>query len=221
MPEDDIRSQRTADLVARRITRAILAGELAPGDRLREETLATSYDVSRTPIREALIQLSATGLVDLKPNRGATVLALTVDDILEVYHLRAVLEGEAANMAARTITAETLVLLEKSCDRLGELHEASPIVQLAADIEFHYRIAEASGSSRLATLIRQVSAVPEAYRSTIAYTSDHMREAERQHRAVASELGRHRAAAASRLMRAHVHWAGRLAAERLEGGLSQ
>ncbi|MGH9298696.1 MAG: GntR family transcriptional regulator [Acidimicrobiales bacterium] len=219
MPNESVRGERTADLVARRISRAILSGELPPGAPLREESLASSYEVSRTPIREALIQLSAVGLVELTPNRGATVLDLTLEDVAEVYHLRAVLEAEAARLAARTISTGVVLLLEKSCERLGQLHDASPVEQLAADTDFHYRIAEASGSRRLEALIRQVSALPEAYRSTIAYTSKDMSEAERQHRAIAGELGRHRAAGAARLMGAHVRWAGELAAVRLEGRL--
>lgn len=219
--DPDLRSPRTADLIARRISRAILEGQLRPGARLREQSLAEAYDVSRTPVREALIQLSASGLVQLTPNRGATVLALHVEDVAEVYHLRAVLEAEAAAMAAKVITPDAVGLLEKSCDRLAQLHDAAPADQLAADTEFHYRIAEVSGSPRLAALIRQVSAVPEAYRSTIAYTSEDMREAERQHRAIASELAGHRSTRASTLMRRHVHWAGELAVERLSARLER
>jgi len=210
-----LHGERTADLVARRISRAILGGELPLGARLREESLAVTYAVSRTPIREALIQLSATGLVELTPNRGATVLELTLDDVAEVYHVRGVLEGEAASLAAKTITPEVVALLEKSCEQLGQLHDAAPIDQLAADTEFHYRIADSSGNGRLAAAIRQVSAIPEAYRSTIAYTSEDMTEAERQHRAIAGELARHRSARAGKLMRFHVHWAGELAVQRL------
>lgn len=216
MANDSVRGERTAELLARRISGAILAGELLPGARLREASLAAEYDVSRTPIREALIQLSSVGLVELTPNRGATVLELTLAGVSEVYHLRAVLEGEAASLAAKVATPEVISLIEKACDRLGQLHGAPAAEQLAADTEFHYGIAEASESGRLAALIRQVSTIPEAYRSTIAYTSDDMAEAERQHRAIAGELKAHRSAGAGRLMRRHVHWAGELAVRRLE-----
>lgn len=86
-----VRGERIADVVARRLAQAILSGQLPPGSRLREETLASNFSVSRTPIREALIVLAASGLAHLEPNRGATVLQLTADDVAEVYHLRAVL----------------------------------------------------------------------------------------------------------------------------------
>ena len=215
-----VRGERTADVVARRLAQAILSGEIAPGTRLREENLAATFSVSRTPVREALIGLSASGLVHLEPNRGSTVLQLTATDVSEVYHLRAVLESESAAMAATRITAELAGLLFKICDRMGELHEAPASEQLAADTQFHYTIAKASGSARLHALVRQVSAIPEAYRSAIPYTGADMTEAERQHRGIAAAIRRQEDGEARRLMRSHVEWAGRLAVDRLQPNLA-
>jgi DNA-binding GntR family transcriptional regulator len=215
-----VRGERIADGVARRLAQAILSGEFAPGTRLREETLAKTFSVSRTPVREALIQLSASGLAHLEPNRGATVLQLTADDVSEVYHLRAVLESESAALAARRVTPEFAALLFKICDRMSELRVATASEQLAADTNFHYTIAEASGSPRLHALIRQVSAIPEASRSGIPYTIDDMIEAERQHRAIAEAIRSRRHGEARRLMQSHVGWAGRLAKQRLQPNLA-
>lgn len=215
-----VRGERTADVVARRLAQAILGGEIAPGTRLREEDLARTFSVSRTPVREALIVLSATGLAHLEANRGATVLQLTAGDVSEVYHLRAVLESESAAMAAARISAELAGLLFKICDRMGELHEAPASEQLAADTQFHYTIAEASGSPRLHALVRQMSAIPEAYRSAIPYTGADMSEAERQHRGIAAAIQRQDGDDARRLMRSHVEWAGRLAVDRLQPNLA-
>jgi DNA-binding GntR family transcriptional regulator len=215
-----VRGERTADVVARLIGQAILSGEIAPGARLREESLARQFAVSRTPVREALIMLSASGLVEVEANRGATVLRLTADDVAEVYHLRALLESESAALAARRNAPEVADLLAKICDRMSELHAAPAAEQLAADTSFHYSIAEAAGSARLHALIRQVSAIPEAYRSSIPYTSGDMAEAERQHRGIAEAIRYRRQAQARALMRSHVVWAGRLAVERLEHHLT-
>jgi DNA-binding GntR family transcriptional regulator len=215
-----VRGERTADVVARRLAQAILSGEIAPGTRLREENLASMFSVSRTPVREALIVLSSTGLAHLEANRGATVLQLTAGDVAEVYHLRAVLEAESAAMAAGRTTAGLAGLLLAICDRMGELHEAPASAQLAADTQFHYTIAEASGSPRLHALVRQVSAIPEAYRSAIPYTGADMSEAERQHRGIAGAIQREDAGEARRLMRSHVEWAGRLAIDRLQPNLA-
>ena len=216
LPGDPVRGEGTAEIVARRLSQAIVAGKLRPGTRLTEESLAQTYAVSRTPIREALILLSASGLVEQTRNRGATVLQLTVADVAEIYHLRALLESESARLAAKRATPELVELLEKACDRLSTLHHAPASEQLAADTYFHYHIAEASGSERLWALIRQVSAIPEAYRSCIAYTSADMTEAERQHRLIAGALRKHRSNDAARLMRDHVGWSCRMAVVRLE-----
>lgn len=215
-----VRGERTADVVARRLAQAILSGDIPPGTRLREENLAKSFSVSRTPVREALILLSASGLAHLEPNRGATVLQLTAADVSEVYHLRAVLESESAAMAAGRTTPEVAALLFKICDRMADLREAPASEQLAADTEFHYTIAEASGSPRLHALVRQVSAIPVAYRSAIAYTGADMGEAERQHRGIAGAIRRQDHGEARRLMRSHVEWAGRLAVDRLQPNLA-
>jgi DNA-binding GntR family transcriptional regulator len=209
------RGESTAELLARRLTQQILDGHIRPGTRLREESLAASFQVSRTPIREALLRLGGTGLVALERNRGATVLALSESDVAEVYHLRAVLESEAAALAATRISADALDQLDLSCDRLAALHDAPASEQLAADTSFHYAIAEASGSARLGALIRQVCTIPEAYRSFMAYTAQDMTIAQAQHRAVATALRSGRRGEASRMMRRHVQWAGGLACVRL------
>jgi DNA-binding GntR family transcriptional regulator len=215
-----VRGERTAEIVARRLSQAILDGDLVPGTRLREETLASAYGVSRTPIREALILLSSSGLIELAPNRGATVLQLTTGDITEIYHLRGLLESEAVSLAGRRVTPELIGLLDKSCDRLARLHGAAAADQLAADMQFHYGIAEAAGSPRLYALIRQVSAIPEGYRSSIPYRSNDLTEAERQHRAIAHALRHGPGPEAAGLMRRHVDWAGQLAVRSLGRRLS-
>jgi DNA-binding GntR family transcriptional regulator len=206
---------RTADVLARRISQEILDGVFPPGTRLREVNLSERYAVSRTPVREALIMLSTLGLVELLPNRGATVLRLSEADITDVYLVRAVLEAEAARRAATRADEQLLATLEFSCDRLARLHHAPAADQLAADTFFHYTIAEASGSVRLHGMIRQVCAIPEAYRSSTPYTPQDMVAAEQQHRAVAEAIGCRRPSQASRLMRSHVEWAAELAVVRL------
>ena len=216
LPGEPARGEGTAEIVARRIGQAIVAGTLLPGTRITEEALARTYAVSRTPIREALILLSGSGLVELSRNRGATVLQLTVADVTEIYHLRALLESESARLAAKRATPELADLLEKSCDLLARLHHAPASEQLDADTYFHYNIAHASGSGRLYSFIRQVCAIPEAYRSSIAYTPADMGEAERQHRGIATAIRRRRSNDAAKLMRGHVSWAGEMAVARLE-----
>ena len=81
--------------LADRISTKIFAGEYPPGSRLRQEALAEEFSVSRTPIREALRQLEAKGVIQHRPNQGAIVLAPNARDIRDAYQVRAELEGLA------------------------------------------------------------------------------------------------------------------------------
>ena len=88
------------------IEEAIVTGVFAPGTRLDEMSMAGKYGVSRTPIREALMQLRAAGLVQIQPRRGATVTQIAPDKLVEMFEVMGNLEGMAARLAARRHTDE-------------------------------------------------------------------------------------------------------------------
>src|SRR5262245_51964462 len=119
---------------------AILEGELKPGERLRAEALAQRFGTSRTPIREALLQLEARGLVEVELNRGAGVNASDRDDLNDLYEVRALTEPHAAARAATRISDSDLARLEALCDEDD---------QLVANEEFHRIILDAAQSPRL------------------------------------------------------------------------
>ena len=103
---------------------AILEGELKPGERLRAEALAQRFGTSRTPIREALLQLEAQGLVEVEPNRGAVVRTFDRDDLLDLYEVRALLEPAAAARAAHAASRpHDIERLEALCD--GRVSDAA------------------------------------------------------------------------------------------------
>ena len=97
-----------ADEIRHRLEELIVAGSVPPGAVLRQDELARRFEVSRTPIREALRQLAAVGLVSFTPNRGVRVLALDRNDWAETYRARAALEGAAAEVAVRRMGPEAL-----------------------------------------------------------------------------------------------------------------
>lgn len=104
---------------------AILSGALAPGEKLRQETLAEAIGVSRLPVRSALIQLEAEGLVIFHERRGAMVSTLSEEQVREIYELRTVLEGFALREAIRTMTPDRLARLRAlaiDADAQGEGH---------------------------------------------------------------------------------------------------
>ena len=103
-----------ADDIALVIEEAIVAGELEPGTVLRQEQLSEQFNVSRTPIREALRRLAALGLVSFVPNRGVRVRTISREELHEAFMVRAELEALATEVAARNITQEDLVELEEA-----------------------------------------------------------------------------------------------------------
>lgn len=199
---------RSAGL-ARTIRAAIVDGRLKPGQPLREADLANELGTSRTPIREALLLLQSEGLVEASPNRGSVVRSYDDDDLDELYALRAVLEGYAARLAATQITPEQLAELDDSNERYRELRTSDKLPELVAEnLTFHDVILECAGSQRLAAMVRQLKAMPMIYQSYMAYSEDHRRTAEADHRAITAALRAGDGASAAAAMERHVRWAG-------------
>ena len=102
----------TTEQVMGRIRDAIISGRISPGTWLREAKLATRLGVSRIPVREALARLEAEGLVKRVPYRGTRVVRLTVDQVIESFMLRSLLEGFATKLATPHLTPEEVTKLE-------------------------------------------------------------------------------------------------------------
>lgn len=142
--QGEARGNRT-DQLRDRIEQAIISGEYPPGFRLEEPLLAQRYNVSRTPVREALMQLASAGLVEIRPRQGAIVASPTVQDILEMFEVMASLEGLCVELAARRITAEELAELEQVHERCGALAAAGdPDGYYAENRRFHEALYAAS-----------------------------------------------------------------------------
>src|SRR3989304_10124904 len=112
-------------LLVEKLRDEILQGELIPGQYLRLEELATRFEVSTMPVREALSDLEAEGLVTIFPHRGTIVTELSADDLVDIYDIRATLEAMAARLAVPRLTATTIDQLKgyiHQMDRhLGEM----------------------------------------------------------------------------------------------------
>ena len=137
--------------VAGRLRTAIVHGHFAPGERLREEALARTLDVSRGPIREALSQLEREGLVVIQRNRGTFVARLTREDAEEIYSLRLVLERLATERAIRYGTPEQFAEMQAIVDTMDVCTERGITEQEAAelDVQFHELLYRASAHRRL------------------------------------------------------------------------
>ena len=117
MKTDEIEGTTRAERLADAIAASVLSGEFRPGLRLDEKMLAKRYAVSRTPVREALRQLASTGLIDIKPRRGATVVRATSAQLETLFGAMAEIEATCARLSAISMTP-----LERR--RLASFHES-------------------------------------------------------------------------------------------------
>lgn len=205
-------SQRTSEGVARILRNEIFSGRIKPGESLRERLLAEQIGVSRTPVREALFTLHSEGLVELSPNRGATVRTITAQEILQIYSLRGVLESYAAREAARIRTDEDIDALtdaQAKLERIGVDGAASD--QALADLAFHQIISDATGSRLLQTVMGQVLAFTVSVRSNYTYPAEHAKTAIDQHHGILQALQNQDQDQAEQLMREHVECSKQLA----------
>jgi DNA-binding GntR family transcriptional regulator len=139
-------------LVTERLRAAILAGQLAPGDRLQQDEIAQQLQVSRMPVREALRILQSEGLIELRPHRGAVVVSLRPEDIAEVFEIRGMLEARAAALAAPRLTPDDLRRLRAIFEEMDRAAQDEKR-WLALNRDFHMAIYPASGWPRLVALI--------------------------------------------------------------------
>jgi DNA-binding GntR family transcriptional regulator len=133
------------------IRHEILTCILPPGQVLSERTLAQQYDMSKTPVREALGQLYHEGLVRRLPGRGYLVAPITIEDVQNLFDLRLILEVAAVERAARRLSPAQIAILKNMASISYRLDDPeSHVAFLDANRKFHLTLAEASGNRRLA-----------------------------------------------------------------------
>jgi DNA-binding GntR family transcriptional regulator len=190
------------------LRRAIVVGELRPGQRVIQEDVAEQIGLSLAPVREALRVLEQEGQVTYRPRRGYFVTELRVEDLEEIYELRRVLEGRAARAALPTLDGDAL---ERISLAAGECARAAAAGDVAAELEanrrFHFGILEAPDNPHAMRLIRLLWDATEAYRALYYNSPDERTAASTAHERILdavrsgdadrllSELDRHRARA--------------------------
>lgn len=138
------------------IKESILAGSFAPGQRLRQEALADAIGVSRIPVRSALMQLEAEGLVSYDARRGAVVTSLTADEVREIYRLREVLESYALRRTAGNLTKDRIKRLRRLADELDRHAEGAGFID--ARVEFYRELYDAQANPKLVELVETLRA---------------------------------------------------------------
>ena len=154
---DAISRSGLRDQVAQRILTEVFERRLASGSHLVVQRLAERFDVSPTPVREALVELAGLGIVELLPNRGAVVKPFGAEELRHISQVRRVLETEACRCACGRIDAAALHDLGAQLRRLRKVprDDAWDRSARAADSRLHLLIAESCGNPRLGQEIRR------------------------------------------------------------------
>lgn len=167
----------------------VMRGHLGPGEQIVQETLAERYGVSRSPLREALKILEGEGLVTYHPHRGYFVTELSVDDLLEVYRLRQVLEAEALTAAVEHLTTEDCQDIGSIASEVERAMATGDLVAITeANRRFHFALFEASRMPRLVRLLRQLWDATDAYRTVYFAEEGNRAKVAAEHRAMVAAI---------------------------------
>lgn len=166
-----------------RLKRAIISGELKPAEPLVEIDLAEWCQVSRTPIREALLRLEQDGLVE-RVDRGLLVRERTPAEILDVYETRIVLEATAAGVAAERRSTFDLMTLKKANDRFASYDGSDELVMVDLNRQFHQALWSATHNQSLIDLLTRLDLHLARYPATTLSKSGRWEEAAAEHQAI-------------------------------------
>ncbi len=200
-----IDTSRLAEQVHRHLRTEILNGERTSGALLREADLAAQLKVSRTPIREALRRLAADGFIEIKPNRSAVVRSWDAEQLRNIYQIREALEGLAAELACRRLTAADFAELDRlaaKVARAGARARREHCHQF--DVQLHRTIAQRSGNDMLAREIERFHDLVQLVRDRVGDQGDSLPQAHEQHLKIVEALRSQDADAARQAMVAHI-----------------
>lgn len=202
----------TAQHAVEGLRRALVSGQLAPGDRVRQEELAASLGISLAPVREALATLEQEGQVTYLPRRGYFVTELEIGDVREIYELRALLEARAARRALPLLDEDAIDRIELAARECADAAgEGDIAAELAANRRFHFGVLGSPDQVHTLRLIRLLWDSTETYRALYYNSPAARRESLEAHDRILSairdrdagrlvtELDAHRADALERL----------------------
>jgi DNA-binding GntR family transcriptional regulator len=202
--------QSLTSAVADKLRDQIIRGEIQEGAQLRQDAIATQYQVSRIPVREALRQLEAEGLIAIVPNRGAVVPALSPDDIEELFSIRALLEPEVLKLSIPALTeedcSEAEAVLRKYVSELRREDHVSAWGRL--NWQFHSILYSRANQPRFMAIIRNVNNSGERYTRLQLYLTHGMKRANEEHHQILELCRQRDVAAACKLLRQHIQYAG-------------
>jgi DNA-binding GntR family transcriptional regulator len=202
--------QSLPSAVADKLRDQIIRGEIPEGAQLRQDAIAAKYKVSRIPVREALRQLDAEGLISIVPNRGAIVPALSPTDIEELFSIRALLEPEVLKLSIphlrETDFSQAEAVLSTYVSELRQPDHVSGWGRL--NWQFHSILYSRANQPRFMAIIRNVNNSGERYTRLQLYLTHGIQRANEEHHQILQFCRKREVAAACDLLREHIRYAG-------------
>lgn len=202
-------SGQTQTLIAE-IFRRIDIGRLNPGDVIDEQELVDAFNVSRTPVREALLHLEAVGLIRRLPRKGATLFRPTLEEFLAILEIHSKLEGQAAGLAARRLSAGGAADLERvvaACEaHAATKGDADPDGYYQLNLRFHETVAIAAGNPFLTELVKTNARKLLAYYRARYHFAGVIAASAAEHRHIARLITDRDSVGAEALMNRHVQF---------------
>jgi DNA-binding GntR family transcriptional regulator len=198
---------RASDRAYAQIRNMILSGALPPGEQIREEALAETCSVSRTPVRDALRRLEAELFIRRSDTQRSFVADWSIDDIEDSFILRTMLEGHAAKRAAKLISWDQLERLKIHNQAIyAAIQLEVPDVPnfLNHNRQFHMIIMEAAASPRLSNMLGQIVEQPVVLRTALQYDRDNLIRSLREHEELVLAFGQRDGDWAEAIMTAHI-----------------
>lgn len=205
LPEPGKEGGSTSASLVQALEDDILRSVLKPGDRLDEQALAKRFEVSRTPVREALRQLASSGLVEIRRNQGATVRTLTTSELIEMFQVMAELEGLCSRLCARRMKTPGMTemrRLNEACEKLAKENDHDGF--FAANNLFHEVIYCGSQNVYLQAEVRKLRNRVNVYRRHISFQPRRMIRSAEEHWKIIDAIESGDEEAAHRKMREHV-----------------
>jgi DNA-binding GntR family transcriptional regulator len=148
------------------LRRRLIAGVFSPGAQLRQDILAEELGVSRVPVREALRTLEGEGQLVYEPHRGYFVVELNLDELIEIYRLRDLLEAEATEVGFPNLTAADLTIMAQSMEQMLEAMKQDDVAALtSANRRFHFALYNPCRMPRLLRMLDQLWDASDPYRA--------------------------------------------------------
>ncbi len=186
------RAQSLREQAVEQLRKSIVTGQLKPGSMHSEQSIAATMAISRTPIREALLQLSSEGLVEFIPQRGVRITTVDPEHLVQVFEFRAAIEGHCAAQLARKADPAVLAELDAELDRQRELSRADDrLAWVEANMDFHSKLVAASNNRLMLETLAPLGSHTMRIGYRMNYRRQRMDESIDEHSAVVEAI-RHR-----------------------------